>query len=301
MSFAVLGDIEFNLITYLSGFEAQFGADYAEHNLINGKPRLQFTADRLDEIKIALFFHAAYCNPTAELARLKQAMLLHKAMSLVLGNGEYKGRFVLTEIGAISEFCDSLGNLYQLRAHINLKEFVEVADKKQPNGPAVNPAKPNDKAVATVAGAKADPRNQSQLGEFARTASGALKQATTATSAVMGIVSVARSMTNPLAALSQVGGLTQVLGNCSNALGNAFPALQTVLPSKAYLADATAAVSAAMPYVSAAQIAVAGASSGSIFTALGTVNTAMTAAQTQLNIAKPGVTRLDGEIATRKI
>ena len=46
--FAVLGDIEFELITYWDGFEATFGVDYAEHARIGGKPGLQFVGDRLD-------------------------------------------------------------------------------------------------------------------------------------------------------------------------------------------------------------------------------------------------------------
>ena len=29
--FALLGDVQFDLITYFDGFESQFGADYAEH------------------------------------------------------------------------------------------------------------------------------------------------------------------------------------------------------------------------------------------------------------------------------
>ena len=35
--YAVLGDVEFELITYFDGMEAQFGMDYAEHALIGGK------------------------------------------------------------------------------------------------------------------------------------------------------------------------------------------------------------------------------------------------------------------------
>lgn len=47
--FALLGDVQFDLITYFDGFESQFGADFAEHALIEGKPRLQFIGDKLDE------------------------------------------------------------------------------------------------------------------------------------------------------------------------------------------------------------------------------------------------------------
>ena len=64
--FAVLGDIEFELITYWDGFEATFGVDYAEHARIGGKPGLQFVGDRLDEIQITLVFHQHYCVPPAK-------------------------------------------------------------------------------------------------------------------------------------------------------------------------------------------------------------------------------------------
>ncbi|HFV8933106.1 TPA: phage tail protein, partial [Escherichia coli] len=59
--FAVLGDIEFELITYWDGFEATSGVDYAEHARIGSKPGLQFVGDRLDEIQISLVFHQHYC------------------------------------------------------------------------------------------------------------------------------------------------------------------------------------------------------------------------------------------------
>ena len=88
--FAVLGDIEFELITYWDGFEATFGVDYAEHARIGGKPGLQFVGDRLDEIQITLVFHQHYCVPDVELARLRTAMKAHQALALVFGNGDYR-------------------------------------------------------------------------------------------------------------------------------------------------------------------------------------------------------------------
>jgi hypothetical protein len=71
--YAVLGEIEFDLITYFDGLETQFGSDYAEHALIGRKPRLQFVGEKLDEVRIDLVFHVSYCDPEAELVRLKTA------------------------------------------------------------------------------------------------------------------------------------------------------------------------------------------------------------------------------------
>ena len=105
--FAVLGDIEFELITYWDGFEATFGVDYAEHPRIEGKPGLQFVGDKLDEIQISLVFHQHYCVPDVELARLRTAMKAHQALALVFGNGDYRGWFVITDVTATSEQTDS--------------------------------------------------------------------------------------------------------------------------------------------------------------------------------------------------
>ena len=101
--FAVLGDIEFELITYWDGFEATFGVDYAEHARIEGKPGLQFIGDKLDEIQISLVFHQHYCVPDVELARLRTAMKAHQALALVFGNGDYRGWFVITDVTATSD------------------------------------------------------------------------------------------------------------------------------------------------------------------------------------------------------
>lgn len=122
--FAVLGDIEFELITYWDGFEATFGVDYAEHARIEGKPGLQFVGDKLDEIQISLVFHQHYCVPDVELARLQTAMKAHQALALVFGNGDYRGWFVITDVTATSEQTDSTGNVLAVNATASLREYI---------------------------------------------------------------------------------------------------------------------------------------------------------------------------------
>ena len=133
LMFAVLGDIEFELITYWDGFEATFGVDYAEHARIGGKPGLQFVGDRLDEIQITLVFHQHYCVPDVELARLRTAMKAHQALALVFGNGDYRGWFVITDVTATSEQTDSTGNVLAVSATVSLREYT--GDPKNPLQP----------------------------------------------------------------------------------------------------------------------------------------------------------------------
>lgn len=133
--YAVLGEIEFDLITYFDGMEARFGSDYAGHALIGRKPRLQFVGDKLDEIRIDLVFHITYCNPEAELIRLHNAKKSHDALALVLGNGDYKGRFVITDLQFTGRHTDRSGSLLAAEAQLSLKEFTGKV--RQPLAPAL--------------------------------------------------------------------------------------------------------------------------------------------------------------------
>jgi hypothetical protein len=55
---ALLGGIAFNLITHFEDIEESFSANYAEHALIEGKPRLQWVGQNLDEIAWHMVLHA---------------------------------------------------------------------------------------------------------------------------------------------------------------------------------------------------------------------------------------------------
>ncbi|MDA8449842.1 phage tail protein [Acidovorax sp. GBBC 3332] len=122
---AVLGTVQFELPAYVEGMEMQAAAEYAEHPLIGGKPRLQRTGDKLDEYRFQLYFHAAYCNPELELRKLLDLVRSREARQLVLGNGLNKGWMVAVEAQAMSRQTDAQGNLITLEASLWLREHVE--------------------------------------------------------------------------------------------------------------------------------------------------------------------------------
>jgi len=123
--YAVLGDVEFELITYFDGLDVQFGVDYAEHARIGQKPRLQWVGDKLDEMRIQLVFHASYCDPEQEFLKLLAAMRTREARQFVLGNGTYKGWFVVTELSGTSRQTDGKGALIAMEASTTLRESGE--------------------------------------------------------------------------------------------------------------------------------------------------------------------------------
>lgn len=128
--YAVLGNIEFDLISYFDGLEQRSGSDFAEHGRIGGKPVLQFVGDKLDEIRIDLVLHAAYCQPDEELQKLQAARLQHQALALVLGNGDYKGRFVIAELQSTGRQTDRSGSLLAVEAQLSLREYGGDAPPK---------------------------------------------------------------------------------------------------------------------------------------------------------------------------
>ncbi len=124
--FAQLGDIRFELITYFDGLEGSQKYDFAEHQVIEGKPRLQYIGDALDSVTINFKFHVMYCNPAAEFKRIKETAAKHQALPFIFGNGIYKGRYVIIEIADTIETTGADGTAIVIEAKCSLKEWVEA-------------------------------------------------------------------------------------------------------------------------------------------------------------------------------
>jgi len=124
--YALLGSLQFELITYFSGLKGKSATKYAKHELVGTQPRLQVMGDELDELTIEVAFNIALCDPAAELRRLQDARRAHEAMPLVYGNGVFVGRFVIESITVTSEQTDGIGNPEQISATVELLEYVEA-------------------------------------------------------------------------------------------------------------------------------------------------------------------------------
>lgn len=220
--FAILGSVEFDLITYFDGLETRFGAEYAEHALIARKPRLQFVGDKLDEVRIDLVFHVSYCDPEAELVRLRLALVNHEVLSLVFGNGDYKGRFVVTELSATGRHTDSAGTLLSVEASITLREFT--GKTAQPLAPAIRPSGNTPKipmkgALVTALPVKVAPTPASSMARAVTGAKSALSTAGNVLSAVATVRSMASG--NLLGAAARLPELTRSLSAALPSLDSA--------------------------------------------------------------------------------
>ncbi|MFP1902988.1 phage tail protein [Lonsdalea quercina] len=296
--FAVLGDIEFELIAYWDGFEAQFGADYAEHARIEGKPGLQFIGEKLDEISISLVFNQMFCTPDVELARLRNLLRSHQAQALVFGNGDYRGWFVLTQVRATSEQTDKSGNVLALTAEVTLREYV--GDPKNPLvAPAVNTGVPNSQTVATATAAA------SGIASAIRTAVGYVRTAQSVVKNVSAVVqTVQKIKNNPSQALGQVPTLLTQIGTAVEPLQKAVPALAAVTATFPEVSRVAKAADQAITFVKSAHTALSGISVSNIddlSPALDVVATQLSAAGDTLEKVAPVVSSLTAAITTRRI
>lgn len=129
---AVLGDIEFELRNQPSRQDDRITADYAQHALIQGKPRAEWVADGLDELTLELTLHALLVDPEAQIRRLKTALRAHEPLPYVLGSGDYRGVYLLTEVGTTTRRTDAQGRLISATVTVSLLEYSGQYKKPLP-------------------------------------------------------------------------------------------------------------------------------------------------------------------------
>lgn len=133
---AVLGDIEFEQLTAPTGMEGKLGTDYAEQPRTEGKPTLQWIGDKLSEFTIKLRFHHMYCDPKVQLRQLREAMSAHRPLAWIAGSGDYRGVFVITDIGMIAGHTAPDSTLRLVDVTLTIKEYAGEITRK-PSTPAL--------------------------------------------------------------------------------------------------------------------------------------------------------------------
>jgi phage protein U len=297
--YALLGDIQFDLITYFDGFECTFAADYAEHAMIAGKPRLQYVGQATDEISIQLAFHHMFCEPETELAKLKDALAAHQALALVLGNGDYKGWFVLTQVQCTATQTDTTGTITALEATLSLREYVgDPANPLPP--PAVQPDVPPVQAVAAPVVQAPQAMTEPSLMDRISTAVSTATQVQGALSLASDMASMAeRLRDNPLAALQRVPGLLGSLGDVLGPLENlpvALSRIQDQLPSAATVMSTG---NSALASLTDALNMLDGASAANVSGKISTVTSLLGSAGDAMSAVSSGVARAAAKLVTR--
>jgi len=253
--YAVLGETELEVIQWLDGFEAKFAAEWPEQGLIGGKSLIQHTGFKPDEVRIDVLLHAQWCDPGAELVRLKARLDAAEPMAFVLGTGEYRGVFVLTDIETTTRQTDGAGALIALEARLTLKECV--GDPAEPNPPAVllpGWQAPVADGVEVVDVPIAAVITDSPVGDLAETVSAAVAGASRVADVAGQVASLASlARVAPASALALAPSVAGALAGAADALP------VDALSGVARLADAASAAQAAVSQLQAAASVLDGA------------------------------------------
>jgi phage protein U len=148
---ATLGQITFELLGSPLAYESSYRWSYAEHKVVEARPRLQWISEALETTSLDLRFHASFTDPAAQLDNLLATARLHSAQALVLGNGEHQGYFVITALRVASTVTTAVGDIISMTVRVELKEWAFDAELD----PTVAP-QPNFTPIAIVAAADGD-------------------------------------------------------------------------------------------------------------------------------------------------
>jgi len=122
--FAVLGDVQFEVVGSPEGYESAEAYDFSEQRVIESKPRLQWVGDDLERLSFELMWHSTFTNPAAQLALLRATAAQHLALPLVFGNGGFRGFFVIESIKMKSQQLSAGGAPIAIRVALALKEWI---------------------------------------------------------------------------------------------------------------------------------------------------------------------------------
>lgn len=132
--FGTFGEVTFEVLGSPVAFESSYRWTYAEHEVVEARPRLQWLSENLQTIEFDLRFHASFTNPAAQLQSLLAAARDHSARPLVLGNGDHQGYFVIVALRMASTQMTSFGDVVAMKVHLELKEWA-LASELDPTVP----------------------------------------------------------------------------------------------------------------------------------------------------------------------
>ncbi|WP_439235213.1 phage tail protein [Lonepinella koalarum] len=122
----MLGTVAFEPIN-LTDFSETFAAQFAEHQVLKGKPRLQAMGEKLIELRFSIRLHFKIGGVESRYQTLLTAKEKQQALALMWGT-KYKGQFVITDITSTTLFTDAKGNALCREMDVSLKEFVGDED-----------------------------------------------------------------------------------------------------------------------------------------------------------------------------
>jgi len=208
---AILGDIEFEVIGSPSGSEQRFAARFVEHARIAGKPLVEAVGGELDEITWTIVLHERLHDVDARLRAIREATAAQQPLALVMGDGTYLGPWIIAEGALTTKKTTAAGRVISAELQLTLREYTGELTPPAPRpgladveaNPSANPpVQPGllTRTEQTLTAAQALAAAARQAENSLRTASQRLQQA---------------QRLLPAAAMAQVTGIVGLLGQAA--------------------------------------------------------------------------------------
>jgi len=170
MNWATLGSVVFNLLNSPEQVTSSFGQDYAQHPVIQGKPRLQAIGTKLAEVNFTISLNGSFGdNPEAVFSDLKDLADEQEPVLFMIGTGEYaipwQGLYVITELKPTIIRALANGGIMAMTVDVALLEWVpdEVVQVSRNTNPVVA-------ASGTTGAQQGEPEHQTPTTDPAATA-----------------------------------------------------------------------------------------------------------------------------------
>jgi phage protein U len=148
--FCTLGDLVLQLAEAPGTFKEKYAFEFAEHPVLQGKPKLQAIGGKLDELQLEFQHHAGKSDIGFIVNRLSKMLDGAEVVTLTMGDGEYLGQFVVTDLNFDRTTTFANGTSMAATFGVSLREYVAspvLVAMKRPAVKTGNPGKKKDGGI----------------------------------------------------------------------------------------------------------------------------------------------------------
>lgn len=128
----ILGNLTFvassEKVKTFNEFSKSSSVKYAKHDTLQGKPKLEYIGQELDNIKLKFFWRIEdKINPIKELDILRKSMLEEEVILFILGSKKVgSGKYIIESLDENNKRIDNKGNILAIEFNISLVEYDET-------------------------------------------------------------------------------------------------------------------------------------------------------------------------------
>lgn len=100
------------------------GWQFPDHDVVESKPKLQWTGTQSRTLSVGLRFHADWCDPIERMDALRNLGGAVQAWPVVRGSGAWIGRFVIERVGQTDRWTLPNGTPLWIEGELKMTEWA---------------------------------------------------------------------------------------------------------------------------------------------------------------------------------